>query len=287
LTVVLVGDKTVQSPLSTSGERFMVQGQAVAPSDIVALRDADEQRDFERHLHPNWGQLWAGNASLSFAGTTGNAETQTLVTAVTAARVTNNDKASIYFNDIKSSAIASGVKSETADAIRGGWAYNHNLTKKVFANIFNDYAYDKFQDLNLRFIVGAGIGYHVLKTTHSTLDFLGGFDYERNSYGAVPATVTTPEVFPYKQTRAELFYGDDYSYKMNTTTSLTQSWRMFHNLTDFGDYRLNADISVNSKLTKWLTWNIALSDRYVSKPVAGFKTNDFIYSTGLGVTFAR
>ena len=37
----------------------------------------------------------------------------------------------------------------------------------------------------------------------------------------------------------------------------------------------------------WLTWNLSLSDRYLSNPVPGRKTNDFLYTTGLGIAFAQ
>jgi hypothetical protein len=32
---------------------------------------------------------------------------------------------------------------------------------------------------------------------------------------------------------------------------------------------------------------VTLSDRYNAKPAIGRKTNDLLYSTGIGVTFAR
>ena len=51
--------------------------------------------------------------------------------------------------------------------------------------------------------------------------------------------------------------------------------------------RLNLDLGASTKIAKWLTWNVTLSDRYNAKPALGRKTNDFLYSTGIGVTFAR
>jgi hypothetical protein len=47
---------------------------------------------------------------------------------------------------------------------------------------------------------------------------------------------------------------------------------------------MNFDIRASTSLMRWLTWNIALSDR---NPVPGRKKNDFLYSTGFGFTFAR
>ena len=44
---------------------------------------------------------------------------------------------------------------------------------------------------------------------------------------------------------------------------------------------------LSTKIWKWLSWNVSLSDRYLSNPAPGRKTNDVLYTTGLGITFAR
>ena len=50
---------------------------------------------------------------------------------------------------------------------------------------------------------------------------------------------------------------------------------------------MNFDLGATTALTDWLTWNVALSDRYLSNPVPGRKANDVLYSTGLGFSFGR
>ena len=74
---------------------------------------------------------------------------------------------------------------------------------------------------------------------------------------------------------------------MGAATSLVQSYRMFNDLTNTGTYRVNFDLGLSTKIMKWLSWNVALSDRYLSDPAPGRKTNDFLYTTGIGITFAR
>lgn len=282
LTVVLAG-KTVQATVASSDGRFLLkeQGETVAPGDVVALRNADEQSAYERLLHPGWGQLWAGSATIGFAGTAGNAETKTFTTAVNAARVTNNDKTTLYFSAIKSSAAIGGVNADTAQAVRGGWAYGHNVSPRVFFNAFNDWEYDRFQSLDLRFVLGGGIGYIAWKGERGRLDLLGGLDYERAKFSLpAPALGLT-------RNSAEAYWGDDYSFKLSGSTSLVQSFRMFNNLSDTGTMRVNFDLGAVTKISKWLTWNLGISDRYLSDPVAGHKTNDVLYTTGIGITFAH
>ena len=280
VNVVLADGRKVKGTIATSGAMVEIAAQPpinAAPGDITTLRDDAEQAAFDRLLHPGWGQLWAGNAALGLAGTAGNAEALTFTLGATAARATNNDKTTLYFNTIKASALVNGKDSNTAEAVHAGWAYNHNVSPKLFVGVFNDYDYDRFQNLNLRFTVGGNFGYHLLKAKKSQLDVLGGFDYSRASYFA-PANTTS---------FAEIVFGDDYTLKINGNTSVLQSMRFFDSLSDSSAYRVNFDVGASTKIAKWLTWNLTLSDRFVAVPNPGRKTNDFLYSTGIGVTFAR
>ena len=173
---------------------------SVAPGDITILRDADEQKAYERLLQPGWGDLWAGSASLGFAGTIGNARTSTFTTSINAVRATKTDKTSIYFKTINASALANGVSAATARAVRAGVAYDHNVSSRMFVNIFNDWEYDRFQNLDLRFVVGGGVGFHAVKTERSRLDLLAGFDYNHSKFST-----------PLTRNSGELFWGDDYN----------------------------------------------------------------------------
>jgi len=278
--VVLQNGKTIQGTLATTDGKIDVASQdtkvSVAPGDVSALRDPAEQKAYERLLHPGWGSLWAGSGTIGFAGTSGNAKTLTFTTGFNAARVTSTDKTSLYFNAIRASALVNGKNADTAQAIRGGLGYDHNLTKRLFVNAFNDYEYDRFQNLDLRFVIGGGLGLHAWKHERSVLDVLGGADFNHSSF-------TTPPV----RNSAEFYWGDDYAYKLSGATSLVQSFRMFDDLTNTGTYRMNFDTGATTKFSKWLNWNVSLSDRYLNHPAPGRKTNDLLYTTGLGITFAR
>lgn len=74
---------------------------------------------------------------------------------------TNTDKTSLHPSAVKASALIGGVSAGTAQAVRGGWAYNRSVQSRFFINTFNDCEYDRFQALDLRFVLGAGLGYGV------------------------------------------------------------------------------------------------------------------------------
>lgn len=285
LNVVLPGDRTVKANIETQAGRIQVltEGapQVVPPSDIVALRNAAEQAAYERLLRPGLLDLWTITGSLNIAGVKGNAEASTLTTPISFVRQSRSNRTTAYFNSIRSTATVNGVNAKTAQAIRGGWAYSRNIAPRVFVNGFNDYEYDRFQSLDLRVVLGGGLGFVAWNGENGRLGLLGGLAWNREKFGpAAPAV-------PFTRNSAEAYWGDDFNYKLNTRTTLIQTFRMFNNMTNTGEYRINFDIGATTALVKWLTWNIALSDRYLSNPAPGRKQNDFLYSTGFGFSFAR
>jgi putative salt-induced outer membrane protein YdiY len=280
VNIVLQDGRSLKGTLASAGGKAEVTTAQtkvnLVPADIAVIRNDDEEKAYQRLLHPGWGDLWAGTGTVGFAGTAGNAKSLTFTTGFNASRVTNTDKTALYFRFIKASARIGDLSEDTAEAVRGGISYGHNVNSRLFVSVFNDNDYDRFQDLDLRFVIGGGLGYHAYKTESSSLDLVAGAAYNRSSYST-----------PFVRNSAELYWGDDYSLKLGSKTSLVQSYRMFNDLNDTSIYRVNFDIGLSTQLFKWLSWNIALSDRYMSEPAPGRQTNDLLYTTGLGVTFAK
>jgi putative salt-induced outer membrane protein YdiY len=276
LYVSVRGGEAIRGALSVSEGRAEFGGRSVPVADVSVIRNAAEQSVYERRLAPGWGELWTGSAALGWAGTAGNARTQTFTTGVNAARTTNSDKVSLYFNTVNASATVNGINSGTAKAVRGGVGYDRNITSRLFVNLFNDYEYDKFQNLDLRFVLGGGLGFNLIKNDTARFDLLGGLAYNRETF-ATPLT----------RNSAEFYWGDDYSLKLNSFSSLVQGFRMFSNLSELGDYRINFDLGLSTRLNSRVTWNVNLSDRYLNNPAPGRKTNDLLYSTGLGITLSN
>ena len=128
----------------------------------------------------------------------------------------------------------------------------------------------------MRFVAGGGLGFSALKKENSQLDVLAGVAYNRESFNT-----------PLTRNSAEAFWGDDFTHKLSAKTSLRQSFRMFNNMNNLGEYRMNFDLGTATVLKKWLSWQLTVSDRYLSNPVLGHKKNDVLLTTGLRFTFAR
>ena len=61
-------------------------------------------------------------------------------------------------------------------------SYDHNVSSRLFVTGFNDFEYDSFKNLDLRSTFGGGFGVHAVKHARSKLDFLGGGDYNHESF---------------------------------------------------------------------------------------------------------
>jgi len=272
--------ETVQGRISTAGDQLQVVTGAgtksAAMAEVVGVRDAAEQHSYERLLRPRLIDLWYGNFDIGLALARGNSRTDTFTTAATATRETRADKIAVYFNQIYGTARANNVTGTNASSVRGGWKYNRNLTPRTFFALLNDYEHDRFQNLDLRFVSGAGAGYKAIKRETFSLDFDTGADYSRESF-----------MSGLHRNSAEINFGDALLYHVSKVTSVTQAFHMFNNLTNTGEYRINFDLGAVTAVRRWLGFHITASDRYLSNPAPGRQRNDVLLSTGFRLTFAK
>ena len=283
VTVILSGGKAVQGKLTTSGDQVQVDGQTAPLPTVTTVRNAAEEAKYQRMLHPPFHDLWAGYYDFGIADASGNSRSLSITNALVAARTTNNDKISIYFNELYAKGLVGKTVGVTAQSWRGGWKYDRNITPRTFLMIFDDYENDRFQNLKFRGVFGGGFGYHAVKATRSQLDILGGIALNHEAYSvaiAPPSTATS-------RNSGEFYWGDDYTFKINKASTLAQSFRMFNNLSDTGQYRMNFDVGMVTKVAKWLSWQVTASDRYLTNPAPGRKTNDLLISSGVRVTFSQ
>jgi putative salt-induced outer membrane protein YdiY len=280
LTVVLPGDKPVLGKLSGKEQRLEVVTEAgreaAGFAEVGAIRNAAEQRTYERFLDPGIFNLWRGQVDIGFSLARGNARTNTFTTGFNASRVTTSDKTTVHFNQIYATATVEGVSDTSADAIRGGWAYNRDVSPRIFFNVFNDYEFDRFQDLDLRFVIGGGAGFNPVRNERARLDVPIGIAYNREKFST-----------PLTRDSGEAYWGDEFTYRLNSLTSMRQAFRMFHNLKDSGIYRINFDLGATTALRNWLGWQISAGSRFLSNPVAGRKRADLLITTGFRFSFAR
>jgi putative salt-induced outer membrane protein len=287
LHVGLKDGKTVVGAVTTTSDSGKLEiavkedGIITADKDAVQfMRSSEEevayQKEEERYRRPRLIDLWQGALDLGFATSHGNSKTSNLNVGGAANRTTRHDKIAVYYTSIFASNKTSGVKVTTANAKRGGIAYNRDVAKKWFAFGSLDFDSDQFQSLDIRVVPAGGLGGHLIKTEATVLNLQVGAAANR-------------EVFStgLKRTSGEGLLGQEFTRKFSKSTLLQEKFVFYPSLTELGEYRMNFDTSFATILRRWLSWQLTVSDRLLSNPVAGRKKNDVLLTTGLRITFAR
>jgi putative salt-induced outer membrane protein YdiY len=289
LHVALSNGKTVSGPVTTADGSLVVATPTtgavnVPKADVTSLRSDAEQTAYEKSLHPGLTEGWVGGANVGFALTAGNSETKSLAVAFTGDRKTTHDEIALYENTVYATNNSPGTApSTTANSNQGGIRYSRNLTPRLFAFASGDFGSNALQDLDLRSILGGGLGFHAIKTDRTTLDFLAGPNYTREVYSTVTNSFLA------------LTLGEELTQKVGATTVVTQKLYFFPDLSSglAGQYHATFNLGTVTKISKWLAWQNAFSDIYVTNPPpqpAGtlpLKTNDIILTTGLNFSFTH
>jgi len=278
------GGQVIVGPVTTSDHKLAVTTKesgsvAVAKADVTSLRNADEEKKaeaaLERLQHPRLADLWTGSLDTGLGLVRGNSESSNFTFGLNAVRATTRDRITYYTTSAFARSTAKGVTATTAQSIAGGVRYDLNVSDKSFAFGTVDLFNDRFQDLDLRTVAGAGGGYHAIKNARTTLDLLVGGTFNREFF-------TT-----FNRSSAEVLLGESFTHKLFASSAFNEALFFYPNLSSTGNYRSTFSLGLVTKLTKFLSWQTSFNDYYLSDPPPGKKTNDLLLSTGLRLTFGN
>lgn len=278
--------QTLVGPVKTEDDKLQVttpsSGEVELPlSEVAVIRSEEAEQAYlasiERLRNPRLTDFWRGFFDTGLAMTAGNAQTSSFTNAAGATRATQRDTIKLYFTSVFAKADLQGAEVGsvvTANAIRGGSRYELNVSDKLFSFGFVDLEFDEFQSLDLRNVLGGGMGYRAIRNERTSLDFFGGASYNQ-------------EFFQNNITRrsAEIVSGQELAFRLNDRTSITERLAFYPNMSDTGEFRLQFDTAITTDIFKWLGWNITFSDRFLSNPVPGRQKNDVLLTTGVRLVF--
>ena len=277
LHVELQNGRTAIGPVTTSDETVRVatsSGEVVAP--ISNVKTLSQQAAYQKLEHPNLLEGWKGGINAGFSLTGGNSKTTNLAIGFLADRQSLKSKLATYANTIYATNSAPGaMRTTTANTEAGGLRYDRDLAPRVFAFGGADFFADALQGLNLRSVFGGGLGFHAIKNDSTTLDFLGGLNYTRESYTTLHRNLVA------------LTLGEELMHKMGKSTVVNERLYFFPDLNSAGNYRGTFDFASVTKISRWFGWQNSFEDVYVSNPPAGKKKNDIILTTGLTLSFGH
>src|SRR5215472_14184302 len=284
VTLTLKDGTRFTGKVTTQDGKFVVEGETPAPPSaptpkdvIVTVRNDEEQQRYDmetgRMAHPKFYYFWSGLIDTGLALTRGNSETVSYNVAMKAVRETPRDKLTVYGTYIfanNSSVPPSVTTANSLDTgIRGDW----NFSPRRFVFALADFQTNELQHLDLRKV-------------------FAGATYDRDSFGAYQLTnPTPPPVFTLVpeniKDSGEALFGEEFDKKLSKRTALMERFSIYPNLTSTGDYRFQLDANVATQLNSWLSWQVTLSDRYISYPPIGLKADDLVLSTGLRVSWGK
>ncbi len=268
-------------------------GTVPAAHDAVkAIRDNATQAEIDRLQHPRLRDYWSGMFDLGLSLTEGNSSTAALTIAGKASRVVPKNKLTLYYTEVYSRDSNESPALTTANAIHAGVRDEFNLIPRVYAFAFTDFDEDALQHLDLRNVIGGGLGYHVINTKKTQFDVFGGVSFNQEYFASYTIANPAPPpvlLFEPSQSRhsAEIVAGESLSTKLGPRTTVSEQLSFFPNLSSTGEYRVTFDANAVTKLKTWLGWQLTFSDRYISNPPFGLKGNDLLLSTGLRLTFGK
>ena len=260
--------RRLEGKVSTTAENIEVASSSgnvtLTKDSIKTMRSKSAQDEYGA-----WGGFLDSGLSLS----RGNSDTTNFTLGASAVRTTEKDKASIFVTSLLAKSAIAGVSTTTASAINAGLRYDRNISDRTFAFAFTNFDHDRFQELDIRNVLGGGLGYHAIKTASTTLDLSAGATYNQEYF----STLT--------RRSAEIVVGEALDHKLNSSVSLHERLDLYPNITDTGQYRVVFDTAAITKIAKFLSWQVDISDRYQSNPLFGLKGNDLLLTTGVRVTF--
>ena len=252
----------------------------ISKEAIELIRSKEEQTAYQAQIdrlrHPKLSDFWSGLVDAGLSVTRGNAETTTFALSMQAARTTPRDRLSVY-----AASLLAKNKDKTTDetvtiakALRGGLRYDFNLSERLFAFALTDLEHDKFQQLDLRLVLGGGLGFHAKKTERTRVDLFGGGSLNQEYFST-----------GLSRKSGEILMGEELSHKLSKSTSLSERLVFYPNLSEGGEYRTTFDMAAVTRLGRSLSWQVTLSDRYLSNPIPGIEKNDLLLTTGIRLTF--
>lgn len=295
LHVSLKSGKTFVGPVTTTDGKLEISTKTTgtieaSKDDVTLIRNDAEQAAYDKSLHPGLLHGWTGGANVGFSLARGNSETENLALAFNAVHSSLNDKITIYTNSINTENNLA-TPSTVANLVQGGLRYDRNLDSRLFAFVSGDFTANALQFLDLRQVYSGGLGFHAIKSDNTTLDFLAGANYTHETYsnGTVIPGTTPPVYESYGVTNRflALTLGQQLTQNLGKSTVVTESLFFYPDLQQTGQYRNTFNLGTVTKISKWLGWQNAIGDIYVSNPPSGAKKNDVVLTTGLNVSFTH
>lgn len=213
---------------------------------------------------------WTGTGSLGLTATSGNVNS-----VLGTANLTAERKGKLNDLSLESDGSYGTVGStKSAETLHGSAQDNYSVIDDTW------YAYGRFEalhdaiaDLRYRVTTSGGAGYYFIKDKVTTLSAEAG--------PALQVEQLDDEYHNYPSARV----AETFQRKIDDKAKLWENVEVLPPLTDPGAVVINAEIGVQTPLTKTLSFQTYLDDNFNNAPAAGYKDNDLKLVSGIVIKF--
>lgn len=152
--------------------------------------------------------------------------------------------------------------------------FNHLFSEKFFGYLRVNALHDGISDLQYRLTIGPGVGYYLLKETNTTLSVEGG------------SAIVFERLGQEDNTYATLRLAEHFEHKFNELRArVWQSAEILPQVDDFNNFIFNAEIGIETAISKKLSLQTFVVDNYINEPAVGRQKNDIKLVSGLKYKF--
>lgn len=255
----------VDSPFASIGR--------VAPDVVAANQQAADDEPVlpdANNLPPPGADYWSGSFELGLSGNSGNTETKSLETTVSALRDTGDMRLSLSASVDKQSE----DNEDTAEEYLGEGRYESDFTDRAFWFVQQGLEKDQFENIDLRSRTLVGPGYFLARQDKLTFKVRSGVGYQH-------------EIYTDDGNNGEMIFsaGWDYAQIVGDWLKLSHEFTAYPEVTnDPGEnYTLESALAAEIPLANSDLWSIrgALKHEYNNNPQPGVEDLDTSYEIGV------
>ena len=243
----------------------------IAPAVVDAQQDED---DYELpnadSLPPENGDYWSGSAEVALNGKSGNTDTSSLLTRVSALRDTGGTRLSL-----SASADREEEDNETtSEEYLGEARFEDDLTQRLFWFLQQELEKDEFEDIDLRSRTLIGPGYFLARRDRLTFKVRGGIGHQYEKYTS-------------GGNNSELIFsaGWDYAQLVGEWLTLTHEFTAYPEVTNSPseNFILESALGVELPIANSDVWRLraGLDHKYNNNPEPGVEDLDTTYNFGV------
>lgn len=212
---------------------------------------------------------WETTARAGVTVTRGNSDTVLFTSSVQAQRLWDKNELRLGANG----AYGKNEEVKNTETLHGVAQFNRLFSERMFGYARLDALHDAIADVEYRFTFSPGGGYYFLKkaTTSLSAEVGPGIVYEKLGRGS--------------NTYLTLRAGERFEHKLNDRARVWQSLEWLPQVDDFSNYLLNAEVGVETALTKRTTLAVIAQNTYDNVPAPGRQKNDLKIVAQIGYKF--